>query len=190
MTPDRTSAAAPDPAGPQSQALQGATAAQTGPTANAPGPWVQAFQVSIDAPFRSKSNFRRSTTGSGRGEWARQRKFEDDLRLVVAAALPDGWDMGSADHTVANRPVVVMLICARTLLDAANLSKSVPDAVEGLVYHNDASVASVVTLAERTGRAHGGEVAFCRLQPGATPGEVLAAGAELGRRWLEGRAPT
>jgi hypothetical protein len=159
---------------------------RTPPPVDGAEPWLQAFQVSVDLPFRSKSNFRR-VSSSDRSDWARQRKFEDDLRLVVAASLPEGWETGTADEPLAKRPVVVAVICARTLLDAANLSKSVIDACEGLVYINDASVAAVTTLAERTGIEHGGEVAFCRLGPGASPQDALTAAAELGRRWADSR---
>lgn len=151
------------------------------------GPWDQAVWFEVPFPIRSKSNFRRSS-GASRGEWARQRSFEDDVRRLATAALPATWERGDPDRPLPSRPVVVVLICARTLLDAANLSKSVLDACEGTVFHNDASAALVSTLAERGRAEQSGTVLCCRLAPGASPEQLLGAASALGRWWLELRA--
>lgn len=155
------------------------------------GPWEQAFCVRMPFAVASKSNFRRHRAGSsGSGGWARQRSFEAALNALLRCACPSGWELGPATPAaVATRPVVVALIAAETLLDAANLPKSVTDAAEGVLYHNDASVRAVVpvVLARRAGDV--AFVAFARLAPGAQVREIVDAAGALLERWVSTFVP-
>lgn len=141
------------------------------------GPWLRAVWFSVDFPIRSKSNFRRYHGGqvADRERWKTFRQFEDSLGVLCRDALGAGWELGQRDQGVAKRPVVVAYIWARTMLDAANLSKSVLDAVEGLVFLNDASVAAVACAAERVRADQRGLVAFAQLAPGASMHQVHEA---------------
>lgn len=142
------------------------------------GPWVEAFVVDLDDRLRSKSNFRRSS-GARRSEWSEFRRFEQDTALVISQALPPTWDLGDREAPLASRPVVVAVIAARSLLDAANFSKSVLDAAQDVVFHNDASVAGTASLGVRARDDQRARIAFARLDPGASLAMVSAALAAL-----------
>lgn len=125
----------------------------------------------------SKSNHRNAT---GRpGTWSRLRDFEQALALRARSCLPPGWAMGDPARPVPTRPAVVMVIWARTLLDAANLAKSIPDALQGVAYHSDASVCHVVTMAERCSGPGRGIVGFAQLPPSSSTRQRAAAAGLL-----------
>jgi Holliday junction resolvase RusA-like endonuclease len=125
------------------------------------GPWVSAFWVEVPMPLRSKSNFRRGVrTRAQRGEWGRLKAFEHQLATLVEAACPDAWPLGERDKPLLRRPQVISFIWARTTLDTANLSKSVLDACQDLIFHNDASVRWTSAHATRTGKDKRGLLAF------------------------------
>jgi hypothetical protein len=65
------------------------------------------------------------------------------------------------------------------MLDAGNLSKSVLDAVQGVVYHSDASVRGVTELTRRARANQNGVAAFVLLGVDAPESEVLEVLAEL-----------
>lgn len=128
---------------------------------------VRAFCFDVPFPLRSKSNFRRGSARAG-ADWAAEQAFRAQLAVLARAALPEGWDVGTFELPLASRPTVVSCVVARTLLDAGNLSKSVLDAVEGIVVANDAAVRSCLTLAERGASNQRGLVGFACLAPGAS----------------------
>lgn len=136
-----------------------------------------AFWVPLPA-VRSKSNYRHQRHA---GKWDRLRAFEDEVLLTVRAALPDGWDVGDANRPLAERPVVVACVAARTLLDAGNISKSVLDAAQGVVYHSDASVRAVSEFTQRARLDQDGAVGFALLRAGCSDEEVLEVLSALPR---------
>lgn len=140
-----------------------------------PKPWEQAFVFDVPLELRSKSNFRRHQGNAGRGAWKAFKDFEANLALLARQARPLGWELGDAERPLPTRPVVVAFVFARSTLDAANLSKSVLDACEGVVFHNDASVRYCATLGVRTRSDSGGLVAFARLAPDADAHATLRA---------------
>jgi hypothetical protein len=75
-------------------------------------------------------------------------------------------------------------IFADTMLDSGNLSKSVLDALEGVVFHTDASVAYSGSLARRTRTDQRSFLAIALLAPGASVAEIIAAQAALGTALL------
>jgi Holliday junction resolvase RusA-like endonuclease len=125
-----------------------------------------AFCFPIPDGVQSKSNFRRQRRG---GDWGRLSRFEDLVATYARAARPTGWVLGDPDLPVAKRPGVVAVVWARTMLDAGNLSKSVLDALEGVVYVNDNAVRAVVELAERGRSDQSAVVALAQLPPDASP---------------------
>lgn len=125
-----------------------------GSTFELPGA-VAALWVPLPA-LRSKSNFRRGTSTN----WNRLSSFEDDVARLVRAVRPHDWPLGDKDATVAARPAVVACVLGRTTLDAGNLSKSVLDAVQGVVYHSDASVRWTIDFAERAAKDQHGAAGF------------------------------
>lgn len=145
------------------------------------GPWEQAFVCSIGTPVRSKSNFRRYNRRNvgDRDRWAAFKHFEALLAHQAQTVLPDGWDLGDATKPVAKRPTVIAYIWARTTLDAANLSKSVLDALQGIAYHNDASVTAVACVAQRSRLDQHGVIAVARLAPGTNQQDLHTALAAL-----------
>jgi hypothetical protein len=77
----------------------------------------------------------------------------------------------------------VALVAARTLLDVSNLSKSVLDALEGIVYVTDAQVVAETSLSERGRSDQWLSVAFARLDRPRTLLEVTAAASALVTAW-------
>jgi hypothetical protein len=143
------------------------------------GPWRQAFAVQTDFALRSKSNFRRYARGRRAARaWAEFSDFEKRMATLIGSHLPSGWDLGRG-LALPQRPVVVVAVIGRTTLDAANLSKSVLDACEGVVVVNDASVRFVAEASLRTRSRQSGVVAFALLEPGSSLELVMAAGAAL-----------
>jgi hypothetical protein len=144
-------------------------------------PLLAVCTIELDTPLRSKSNYRRSTKGSARSsEWRRYQEFESSLATLARLARPQAWPMGDPDEALSNRPGVVMLIAASSLLDTANMAKSVADALEGVLYHNDASIRHVacVSLARRASD-QGGCVLVGLVEPTASLTDVLTAGTLL-----------
>lgn len=141
------------------------------------GPWVQGFFVDVPVPLVSKSNARRYRRGSA--PVRSDSSFESSVGLIVRSVRPAGWDAGDPSDALADRPSLVVVISARSLLDAGNFSKSVLDALEGVLYVNDASVRSVCCFAER-GRSDGFRLAAARLDGSASLKELARASAVLG----------
>jgi hypothetical protein len=161
-----------------------------GPPASAllEGPWVEAFWMEVPFPVRSKSNFRRHRRGDG-DRWAQHATFADRLAELARAAVPGTWDIGDATAPLAQRPVVVAHLAAVTLLDTGNVDKSDLDAVEGIVYWNDASVraSSAATVRRRDGQR--GWAAFARLEPGSSAAAVTDAHIALLTAWRDLGSP-
>lgn len=152
--------------------------AQGPPAGELDGPWDQAFWCSLPFPLRSKSNFRRGGQRSS-AQWQAEQRFRSDVANVVGAALPGGWDPGDAADPVARRPVMVVALVAASPLDTANLSKSVLDALEGLVFVNDAQVRAETAMSERRRGGQSAVLAAARLDPAATMDHLAAAAAAL-----------
>lgn len=148
------------------------------------GPWLDAFWIELGFPLQSKSNFRRGSARSAGSGWKASQEFERSVGYAVRAALPEGWQMGERDAGVAQRPVVVVQIFADTMLDSGNLSKSVLDALEGVVFHTDASVAYSGSLARRTRTDQRSFLAIALLAPGSSSAEIVEAQAALGAALL------
>jgi hypothetical protein len=130
------------------------------------------FLLTVPLALRSKSNFRRGNT------WNTHQEFERSLHLLLRANRPTDWVTSTTDVALAQRPVVVAAIVARSTIDSANFTKSVLDAAEGVLYTTDASVLATVTLAER-GRGTGFMVGFAQLPPGSTITACHAVVADL-----------
>ncbi len=135
--------------------------------------------MELGFPLLSKSNFRRGKARSAGAGWKAGQQFERSVAYTVRSVLPDTWELGPRDEGVAQRPVIVVQIFADTMLDSGNLSKSVHDALEGVVYHTDASVAYSGSLSRRTRSGQRSFVAVARLAPGAATAEIVAAQAAL-----------
>jgi hypothetical protein len=134
-----------------------------------------AFYIELPR-VRSKSNYRHSRRSS---TWSSIQSFEGEVCIDAKAACPDGWQLGDLAVPIPSRPGVVACVAARTMLDAGNLSKSVLDAVQGVVYHSDASVRGVTEITRRARANQNGVAAFVLLNADAPESEVLEVLAEL-----------
>lgn len=143
------------------------------------GPWSNGFLLPVPLRLRSKSNFRLSHRGSD-SAWSEASAFERDLGLLLRQHRPTDWDAGDASRPLADRPVVVSFIAARSTIDVANYSKSVLDALEGVLYVSDASVLASGAVGSR-GRAQAlMVVGFAQLPAGSGVPAAAAALAVLG----------
>lgn len=125
--------------------------------------------------LRSKSNFRR---GANTKSWNRLQGFEDELAITARSYRPTSWPMGDSSAPVAQRPAVIAVVVAETLLDTGNVTKSLYDALEGVLYHTDASIRAELVVTERIkgGRAfaafavceHGDAASYARAVAGLT----------------------
>ena len=84
----------------------------------------------------SKSNYRHK----GKSNWQRFKGFEEELILLVRESLPPAWKKGSYEYYFG------ISIIANSKIDAGNLSKSILDALEGLLYENDSDVKVVISI--------------------------------------------
>jgi hypothetical protein len=157
------------------------------------GPFTQGFYFVVREPIRSKSNYRHAAAARRAGSWSQLAGYADRVYLAARAARPVGWQPGSLADPVAARPRIVVFLYGRTLLDTANIDKSILDACEGplsrrgtrtsstgaAVMASDAQVAWLSEMAERTTHNPGVLIAFARLDPGVSPRVVADAGAAL-----------
>jgi hypothetical protein len=143
------------------------------------GPWDQAFVWIVPLEIRSKSNFRRHSRGAGRNSWSEFKDFEAQLKLSIRRCLPPGWQLGASGGKVEDRPAIVSFVFAKSGLDSANLSKSVLDACQGTVFHNDASVRSSNALGVRGRGESSLLLAFARLSGKASLAELIQASNSL-----------
>jgi len=134
-----------------------------------------AFWVRLDGPVLSKSNHRHSRAGERAGQWRRLAGFEEAVTLQLRAARPAAWQTQWNDPVVANRPRVVAVVSACTMLDAGNVSKSLLDAGQGIVMGTDAEVASVCETVQRSRTNPGAVLAFAQLPAGSDSDAVLRA---------------
>lgn len=136
-----------------------------------PSPWP-VIRIDLDHPITSKSNYRRRPKSS---EWQRHNSFKLTLSAHARAVRPPEWDVGDPESALADRPTVVLVISAVTLLDTANLSKSVADAFEGALYVNDASIRMVVSTSVRSRSPQSGTLLLAQLPARASLHEMHAA---------------
>jgi hypothetical protein len=155
------------------------------------GPWEAGFCVTVPFALQSKSNFRRhGRSASDVDRWRRHQDFESTLNAVLRRARPASWDVGQSSDHLSKRPQVVAFLSAATLLDSGNLPKSVLDAAEGVLFHNDASVRAVTsTTIHRRRNNQCGWMAFAQLAASATPADVAAAAAALAQHWADAGCP-
>jgi hypothetical protein len=126
----------------------------------------------ISSPLASKSNHRHSLNNKGSSAaWRRFKGFEDSLRIDALNALPKTWPDLLKDSPLASRPKVAVVIYASSLIDAANLPKSITDALEGVCFANDASAVAVSCVVERSSTSKAA-VAIAAFDP-KTPTSVL-----------------
>ena len=141
-------------------------------------PWASAFVVQTGFALKSKSNFRRYKGGANAYLWRSLTDFEKALTALLTTYLPVNWDLAAA-KPVEERPIVLALIIGRTTHDAANLSKSVLDAAQGVVVANDSTIRFVTEASIRTRKGQSGVIAFAALPPQTPLREILAAGSAL-----------
>lgn len=160
-----------------------AVVAGTVDTVPVDGPWNAGFCVALPFAVRSKSNARRFRQGSrprAGDDWASFADFEARVGDVFAAAVPAAWDPGDPAAPVAARPVVVCFIAARTLLDSANISKSVVDAGQKVLYPTDTTVRATGDVTVRSRSRQHGHVGFAQLDAAATLPDIYQALSALG----------
>ena len=138
------------------------------------GPWEAAFYTELPAKLRSKSNYRRGKKG-----WGALATFEAVTAATLANARPADWNLGDKSKPVNERPTVVLAVIATSLIDSTNFTKSVADAMEGVLVHNDASVATSMTLSERSKSNQRCAVAVAQLPAKASLAEQAKAVGEL-----------
>jgi hypothetical protein len=165
--------------------------ADTIATENLAGPWEAGFSVTVPFALQSKSNFRRHSRSAAEiDRWRRHQDFETTLQVILRRSCPQTWEVGNADDSLSKRPQVVAFLAAATLLDSGNLPKSVLDAAEGVLFHNDASVRSVTATTTHRRRVNQlGWLGFVQLSASATPAEVADATAALTQLWVSAGCP-
>jgi Holliday junction resolvase RusA-like endonuclease len=123
------------------------------------------MRLDLDFPLLSKSNYRRGVHSK---DWSKNQNFERAVAALALQARPSTWNLGLRTSPLAKRPTVVMAIFATSLLDTANLSKSLADALEGILYHNDASVRMVLSTSNRSASNQCTTVMLALASPGAS----------------------
>lgn len=134
----------------------------------------------VPFPLQSKSNFRRHIGRKHAGaSWESSQSFERSLGLFTRQARPSDWLLDDPKVSLAQRPIVTAFIIAKSLIDAANFSKSVTDAVEGVLYVSDASALGVGSLGTR-GRGSSFCVGFAQVAPATSLSDLWVAKKALG----------
>lgn len=107
---------------------------------------LSSFVMTVEIASKSKSNHRHDKSSN----WRSLKSFEGLLRAHVRAARPADWPPLEPNTPLKERPLVVVGMVGATMLDAANLPKSVTDALEDVCCVTDASVRAVAASTQRT----------------------------------------
>jgi hypothetical protein len=126
------------------------------------------FVVNLNVKLRSKSNFRIK-----KENWESYRKFEEYVAYSIKENLPSSWDLGDKELPIAKRPKVLVSIIAQTNVDNGNISKSILDSGEGVIYHNDASVVSSNSITIRGSKEDNIAIGFMIVSENITTEEIL-----------------
>lgn len=134
-----------------------------------------ALWISVSGLVKSKSNYRNSASGA----WAEQAAYTRVLKAMFRAHRPQDWVRPDPEVSVKGRLIGVGVIVARTGLDAGNLSKSVLDAGEGVLWVSDAEVRTVCESVERTRTNPGLGAAFAQVKGNFNSSERVALCTQL-----------
>lgn len=137
--------------------------------------------IELPYPLRSKSNFRRGVKDK---EWNNYKNFEKITKLLLLSKKPEDWVTTDGAKPVNLRNKVVVCIVSRTTLDVGNYSKSLLDAAEGILFHNDSEVSGLACIGDRGRSNYTTLVGFKQLSPEATLLEVNTGLAELTEKVL------
>lgn len=137
---------------------------------------LAAVNLWIHVPGRvvSKANHRHTTTTSHSASWASIRAYENEISTELRRARPTNWPR--PPHTLpppAHRTQFVAVIAAATAMDVGNISKSVFDAAEQILYTNDKQVVATSELVHRTVTPPGTLISFAYVPIGIEPEDVL-----------------
>lgn len=106
--------------------------------------------LGFKTPLLSKSNFRNHQKNKYQKNWSEFKHFNTLVTLSLKQHVPENWVVPTGELSVNARPTVVCSIWAKTLLDAANLSKSAVDCTEGVLTFNDAEVQFISQISQRS----------------------------------------
>ncbi len=101
----------------------------------------------------------------------------------MRSARPQAWVIGDRDAALAQRPIVVAFIAARSTVDVANYSKSTLDACQNVLYVSDASVLAVLSQGTR-GQGDELLLGFAQVESTASVTEISHAVTELAKEAL------
>ena len=114
--------------------------------------WKQSFWVNIPGAVVSKSNHRKATATSGSASWRKVKNYESEVSFELRRARPQHWPTPPMSLPPReSRLPFVAVIAAVTRMDAGNISKSLLDAAQGVIYFSDAHVLAVSEIVERSG---------------------------------------
>lgn len=108
---------------------------------------VSAFFIDGDFALASKSNYRQDK--KDRSRWRALVSFEEILSTTARSVRPDDWPVSDKTVPLAKRPVIAIALVASSVVDAANLPKSVTDALQGVCYPDDAAARFVAVCTRR-----------------------------------------
>lgn len=140
--------------------------------------WDAAFIFTVPVAMKSKSNYRH-----GKTSWTDLSNFETVVKMFARQHLPENWPLGNPKDPINARPKVLLTVIAKSNTDSTNYTKSVADALEGVVTLNDASITTATTMAER-GTGDGVTIGVAVLPADSTLEQQLAASSELNAQTL------
>lgn len=105
---------------------------------------IEPVVFTLPVALRSKSNHRMGE------KFSVHREFETIVSAYASRAKTEGWPCLDKGVSMSRRPKFVLTIVASSMLDSANFSKSVADALEGVLMVNDAQILTTHTLSSRS----------------------------------------
>lgn len=146
---------------------------------------MRTFTVVLPTALQSKSNF--TYSAGTKKQFQALKAYEQAVGLLAYRALPDDWDLGDADLPLAERPEVLLgVVAMNSNYDSANFTKSVADALEGVLYINDKSATTTLTRSLSSADASPAHaIVAVQIDPDASGEAQLEALNELSRLVLE-----
>jgi Holliday junction resolvase RusA-like endonuclease len=122
----------------------------------------------------SKANHRQKSRTSGAASWSAVAAYETEVATELRRARPATWPhVPSVLPAKSERHDIVSVIAARTRMDVGNISKSILDAGQYVLYTSDSQISASAELVERNRQDQATLIAFACVTPGVNKEHAL-----------------
>ena len=115
---------------------------------------IERIQFCYRGQAPSKSNYRYSHSREARAQWKRIAAFRDSVGFKALEAWQAAGGKGSMLRHSMGKRCEIEIAAVNQRVDAVNLTKDIPDALEGICFVNDKEVAATARPVTDDGDAY------------------------------------